>query len=146
LHVRGAAAAAELHVQVDAVHRQPELRRMLLDVLTGTELARPDDLVLVEQEHRDPRSGHELVDLRSRRLTEVLGCPPADGGLTDPVGLVQDEHVQAVALGLHEVVEVLEQRPGVRRTVAGDLAQLSVEGARAVACTTVRPRRANSPS
>ena len=36
---------------------------MRVDVLDGAELARPDDLVLVEQEDRHPGGGDQLVDL-----------------------------------------------------------------------------------
>jgi hypothetical protein len=47
--VESATAAPELVVEVDPVHLQSQRSDVLLDVRHGSELARPDDLVLVEQ-------------------------------------------------------------------------------------------------
>ena len=69
--------------------------------LDRAHLARADDLVLVEQEHGYPGCCDELVDLRLTGAQPGWRVP-VGGGLPDPVGLVQDEHVEAVAVGVDE--------------------------------------------
>ncbi len=69
-----------------------------------------DDLVFVEQEDRDTGCGDQLVDLRPAAFPHRPGCEPVDGCLPNPMGLVADQYVEAVLLGVHEAVEVLEHR------------------------------------
>ena len=79
---------------------------VLLDVLDGAQLARPHDLVLVEQEDRHAGGVQQLLDLRPAGA--VLGSGPAGhGGLPDAVRLVEDQDVEVVGLRGHERVEVL---------------------------------------
>lgn len=100
-----------------------------LHLLDGAELARAQDLVLIEEEHRNPRRTQQFVQLRPTGA--FTRARPAGGGrLTDAMGLVEDEAVEIVRLGGTEVVEVLEHRPDMRRAGARHLAQRLGEGAR----------------
>jgi hypothetical protein len=95
---------------------------VLLDVLDRAHLAGADDLVLVEQKDRHPGGVDELVDLPAAGAQLCAG-PPARRCLADPVGLVGDKDVEAVGLGVHELVEVAEERCRTGRTPAGDVAE-----------------------
>ncbi len=85
-------------------------------------LARPHDLVLIEQEDRHPGRVDEFVDLRL--AAPKLGLRPAVGRrLAQAECLIGDQDVEAVLVGVHEPVEVLAQRLDLTGALAGDLAQ-----------------------
>src|SRR5450756_386550 len=68
------ATTTELGIEVDLHDSYSPRLSVLLDVLNSALLARTYDLELVEQEHRNPRRGDELVDLGS--ATAKLGLGP----------------------------------------------------------------------
>src|SRR5665648_458196 len=68
-------AATELCIEVDLLYSYSPRVSVLLDVLDGSLFSRTNDLELVEQEHRNPRRGDELVDLGP--AAAVLGLGPA---------------------------------------------------------------------
>jgi hypothetical protein len=87
---------------------EPPLAGGLLDVLHGAEFAGAHDLVLVEQEDGNTRRVDELVDLPLVGA-ELRLRPAIRRGLAEAVRLVGDQDVDAVLVGVHEAVEVLEQ-------------------------------------
>ena len=112
---------------------------------TVPSLAGAHDLVLVEQEHGHAGRGDELVDLRpsgAERGTRVA----VGGGLADAVRLVEDQDVEAVPLGVHELLKYLNIRCTRGARAPATLRRVWVNEREPVACSTVRPRRASSPS
>src|SRR6476660_9883822 len=92
------------------------------NVLCGPHFAWSDDLMLVEQEDWNPRCVQEFIDLRppfthSRPSVTILG------GLPDSMCLVKNQYIQAVALGIHERVEILEDRAGSGLSESADVAK-----------------------
>lgn len=64
--------------------------------------------MLVQEEHGDTGDVDEFVDLPPTGAVG-RGRVAVGGGLTDAVGLVADQDIEAVPLCGHEAVEVLEQ-------------------------------------
>jgi hypothetical protein len=79
-----------------------------------------DGLQVVDEEHPDPGDRQQLVELRSVGVDGVLLAEPVPGVLADPVGLVADQHVEGVVLGVEVGVEELEHaRPHGCRPACG---------------------------
>ncbi len=112
------------------MHGKAEVGGVPLDLGDGPELARLHDLVLVEQEDRHSGGGNQFVDLRPASA-ELGFRVPVYGGLADAVCLVEDQDVEIVGLGVHELVEVLEHPLHALLASAGDLAKGLGERARA---------------
>ena len=93
----------------------------------GAHLAGPHDLMLIEQEDGHASGGDQLVDLRAPGTGFGSGVTILGGG-PHPMGFIQDQDVEAVALGLGELVEVFEQAGGATAFATADLAQGHGEG------------------
>jgi hypothetical protein len=108
VEVLGTATAPELSVKADPLDLETLASRELLDLLRAAELTRPDDLVLIEQEYRDPCRVEQFVDLGPSSPERGPG-ESVDGCLANAVRLIENEDVQAVTFSVHELVEVFEE-------------------------------------
>jgi hypothetical protein len=99
----------------------------MLDAGHGPDLLGADHLVLVQEEHGNPGCPDQFIRLWGAK---AFGCPgkSVGGGLAYPVGLVDDEHIEGVSLGLHKVVGVAEELPHSPDSPSYNLPQGDGEG------------------
>lgn len=106
-HVAFTTAAAKLLVEMDVLYLETETNNVAFDLLERPHLTGPHDLILVEKKHGDARRSDQLVDLRAVRSESRLGIS-IHRRLPDSMCLVEDEDIKTVAVGGHELIEVLE--------------------------------------
>ena len=116
------ATAPKLTVEVNVRHLAAHSQCRALDLRDRSPLGGANHLVLVQQEHRHPGGVDQFLDLWSPGAQRGTGVP-VGRGLLDAVRLVEDEDVEAVLLGVDELVVVLEHLLHARCPAAGDAAQ-----------------------
>jgi hypothetical protein len=84
--------------------------------------------MLIEEEDGNAGGGNELIDLRSV-CTKFRSGVAVDRCLTYSMRFIQNEHVEAVPFGGHELIEVLEYLLNAWSAVTGHFAQRLGEGA-----------------
>jgi hypothetical protein len=125
VHESVRARAAELRLKLELVDSGLLLLGCGPDERGAADLARANDLEVIDEEDSHLRDVEEFLDLG---LVGAVSAEAVVARLADAVGLVADEDVDLVALGLDVAVEVLELH---LRAHADDSTDILGEGLRA---------------
>ena len=100
----------------------------MLNLREGAHFSRAHHLVLVKQKDGNAGCCDKFVDLQTVR-PESGSSVTIDRRLPDSMSLIHDQNVQAVGIGRHELVEILEQGANLRRSECGNFSQRLGKGA-----------------
>ena len=113
LDERVGAVRAELRLELELADLERALGGGLADEVRAADLARADDLEVVDEEDGHAAGVEDVVDL-GLAGARLRGREAARADRPDPVGLVEDDDVERL-VDVRGVAEVLEQRAGARR-------------------------------